>query len=115
MALAITAARHGAAAAAAAQGDAGMLVAGAAGAGAAGAEVPEASLAAVNFPAKAFYLIGAVGIGVTSSEAKRKIQQGSVRLDGEKLLDPNQLFSSPGELDGKVLQLDKKTFRRLVG
>ena len=114
MALAITAARHGAAAAAAAQSDAGMLVAGAAWAGAAAAEVPEASLAAVNFPAKAFYLIGAVGIGVTSSEAKRKIQEGGVRLDGEKLLDPNQLFASPGELDGKVLQLGKKTFRRLV-
>jgi tyrosyl-tRNA synthetase len=111
MALAITAARHGVAAATAAQADAGRLVAGAAGAG---AEVPEASLAAVNFPAKAFYLIGAVGIGVTSSEAKRKIQQGGVRLDGEKLLDPNQMFTSPGELAGKVLKLDNKTFRRLV-
>jgi tyrosyl-tRNA synthetase len=111
MARAITAARHGMAAATAAQADAGQLVAGAAGVG---AEVPEASLAAVNFPAKAFYLIGAVGIGVTSSEAKRKIQQGGVRLDGEKLLDPNQVFTSSGELAGKVLKLDNKTFRRLV-
>ena len=115
MALAITAARHGLAAASAAQADAGRLVAGAAGAGAAEAEVPEASLAAVNFPAKAFYLIGAIGIGITSSEAKRKIQDGGVRLDGEKLLDPNQLFDSPEQLDGKVLQLGKKTFRRLLG
>jgi tyrosyl-tRNA synthetase len=51
MALEITRARHGAAAAAAAQADAASLVGGAAGAGAAEAEVPEASLAAVNFPA----------------------------------------------------------------
>ena len=58
--------------------------------------------------------IGAVGIGVSSSEAKRKIQDGGVRLDGEKLLDPNQLFAGPEELDGKVLQLGRKTFRRLV-
>jgi tyrosyl-tRNA synthetase len=85
------------------------------GAGAAAADVPEASLAAVNFPARAFYLIGAVGIGVTSSEAKRKIQDGGVKLDGKKLLDPNQVFASPEELQGKVLQLGKKTFRRFVG
>ena len=115
MALAITAARHGEAAALEAQAKAGRLVAGGGGAGAAEAEVPEASLAAVNFPATAFYLIGAVGIGVTSSEAKRKIQDGGVRLDGKKLLDPNQVFASPEELQGKVLQLGKKTFRRLVG
>jgi tyrosyl-tRNA synthetase len=114
MALEVTRQRHGEAAARQAQADAASLVGGAAGAGAAEAEVPEASLAAVNFPAKAFYLIGAVGIGVTSSEAKRKIQDGGVRLDGEKLLDPNQVFASPEELHGKVLQLGKKTFRRLV-
>ena len=114
MALEITRQRHGGEAAAQAQADAVRLVGGAAGSGAADAEVPVASLAGVNFPAKAFYLIGAVGIGVTSSEAKRKIQEGGVRLDGEKLLDPNQVFASPEELMGKVLQLGKKTFRRLV-
>jgi tyrosyl-tRNA synthetase len=114
MALEVTRHLHGEAAARHAQVDAATLVGGAAGAGAVEAEVPEASLAAVNFPAKAFYLIGAVGIGVTSSEAKRKIQDGGVRLDGEKLLDPNQVFVSSDELHGKVLQLGKKTFRRLV-
>jgi tyrosyl-tRNA synthetase len=35
-----------------------------------------------------------------------------VRLDGEKLVDPNQEFASAAELQGKVLQLGKKTFRR---
>jgi len=113
MALAITRQRHGLAAAQQAQADAGRLVAGGVG-GAADAEVPEASLAAVAFPAKAFYLIGAVGLGISSSEAKRKIQDGGVRLDGEKIGDPNQLFTSPQELTGKVLQIGKKTFRRLV-
>jgi tyrosyl-tRNA synthetase len=115
MALEITRQRHGEAAALRAQADAARLVGGASGTGAAVAEVPEASLAAVNFPAKAFYLVGAVGIGVTSSEAKRRIQDGGVRLDGKKLVDPNQVFASPRELEGKVLQLGKKTFRRLVG
>jgi tyrosyl-tRNA synthetase len=112
MALAITAARHGLVAARSAQADAGLLVSGGAGAGAAEAEVPEVSLAAVNFPAKAFYLLGAVGIS-TSSEAKRRIDRGEVKLDGVKI-DPQREFSSPAELDGLILQWDKKTFRRFV-
>jgi tyrosyl-tRNA synthetase len=114
MALEITRWRHGSAAAQQAQADASLLVAGASGAGAAEAEVPQASLAAVNFPAKAFYLLSALGVCASSSEARRQIQGGGVKLDGEKLLDPNQEFADAASLTGKVLQLGKKTFRRLV-
>jgi len=114
MALEVTRQRHGQAAADQAQADAGKLVGGAKGSGAADAEVPEASLADVNFPAKAFYLLSAVGICASSSEARRQIQGGGVKLDGEKLADPNQEFAGPDQLAGKVLQLGKKTFRRLV-
>jgi tyrosyl-tRNA synthetase len=114
MALEVTRQRHGQAAALQAQADAGKLVGGASGSGAADADVPEASLAAVNFPAKAFYLLSAVGICASSSDARRQIQGGGVKLDGEKLSDPNQEFSAAAELEGKVLQLGKKTFRRLV-
>jgi tyrosyl-tRNA synthetase len=111
MALAVTASRHGEVAARRAQLDAAMLVGGAT---AIAEEVPEVSLAAVNFPAKAFYLLSAVGLCASSSEARRQIQGGGVKLDGEKLSDPNQEFAAPGQLAGKVLQLGKKTFRRLV-
>jgi tyrosyl-tRNA synthetase len=114
MALEITRQRHGESAARQAQADAATLVAGAAGRGAAAAEVPEASLAAVNFPARAFYLLSALGLCASSSEARRQIQGGGVRLDGEKLLDANREFVCASELNGKVLQLGKKTFRRLV-
>ena len=114
MALEVTRQRHGLAAAQQAQADAATLIGGATGAGAADAEVPEASLAAVNFPAKAFYLLAAVGICASSSEARRQIQGGGVKLDGLKLADPNEEFTTAAELDGKVLQLGKKTFRRLV-
>ncbi len=113
MALEITRQRHGEAAVQAQQ-DAATLVGGATGLGAADAEVPEASLAEVNFPAKAFYLLSVVGICASSSEARRQIQGGGVKLDGQKLADPNQEFASAEELSGKVLQLGKKTFRRLV-
>lgn len=111
MALAVTASRYGMEVAQKAQADAATLVAGS---GAAAADVPEASLAAVNFPAKAFYLLSAVGICASSSEARRQIKGGAARLEGEKITDPNQEFASVSELEGKVLQLGKKTFRRLV-
>jgi tyrosyl-tRNA synthetase len=114
MALEVTRLHHGEAAAAQAQADAARLVGGASGRGAADAEVPEASLAGVNFPARSFYLLSALGLCASSSEARRQIQGGAVRLDGEKLDDPNQEFSSPAELSGKVLQLGRKTFRRLM-
>ncbi|MCX5938985.1 MAG: tyrosine--tRNA ligase [Cyanobium sp. LacPavin_0920_WC12_MAG_62_9] len=114
MALEVTRQRHGLAAAQQAQLDAATLVGGAAGSGAADAEVPAASLAQVKFPAKAFYLLAAVGICASSSDARRQIQGGGVKLDGAKLADPNQEFADASELDGKVLQLGKKTFRRLV-
>jgi tyrosyl-tRNA synthetase len=115
VALEITRQRHGEEAALAAQADAARLVAGGSGADAAAAEVPEASLAGVNFPAKAFYLLAAVGLCASSSEARRQIQNGGVKLDGEKLADPNREFRAAAELEGKVLQLGRKTFRRLVG
>ena len=111
MALAVTASRYGTEVAQKAQEDAATLVGGSA---AAAADVPEASLSAVNFPAKAFYLLSAVGISASSSEARRQIKGGAARLEGEKITDPNQEFASASDLEGKVLQLGKKTFRRLV-
>ena len=111
MALAVTASRHGMELALKAQADAALLVGGG---GDAAADVPEASLSGVNFPAKAFYLMSAVGICASSSEARRQIKGGAARLDGEKIMDPNREFCSVSELEGKVLQLGKKTFRRLV-
>jgi len=110
MALAVTASRHGLDAARKAQADAARLVGGA---GDAQADVPEVSLAEVNFPAKAFYLLSAVGLCASSSEARRQIKGGAARLDGQKIEDPNREFASVEELEGKVLQLGKKTFRRL--
>ncbi|MBM5802496.1 MAG: tyrosine--tRNA ligase [Cyanobacteria bacterium K_DeepCast_35m_m2_155] len=114
MALEVTRARHGLPAAQQAQADAANLVGGARGSGAAAAEVPEVSLAVVNFPAKAFYLLSAVGLCSSSSDARRQIQGGGIKLDGEKIADPNVEFATAAALDGKVLQLGKKTFRRLV-
>jgi tyrosyl-tRNA synthetase len=76
--------------------------------------VPEFSLGTITFPAKLFYIVGATGLCASSSDARRQIQGGGVKLDGEKLSDPNQEFENPQGLMGKVVQVGKKKFVRLV-
>jgi len=76
--------------------------------------VPEFSMAEVEFPVKIFYLVAASGLCSSSSEARRQIKGGAVRLDGDRLSDENQTFDTPESLNGKVLQVGKKKFVRLV-
>ncbi len=76
--------------------------------------VPEFSLAGVQFPVKLFYLVSASGLCKTSSEARRQIQGGAVRLDGDRVGQADQVFETPEQLHGKVLQLGKNKFVRLV-
>lgn len=101
---------HGEAAAQQAQQDAVNLVQGAGGA----ESVPEFSLAEVNFPAKAFYLLGATPLCDSSSEARRHIKGGAVKLEGDRISDPNLTVETASDLYGKVLQVGKKKFVRLV-
>jgi tyrosyl-tRNA synthetase len=50
---------------------------------------------------------------VSTSEARRALKQGGVRLDGEAL--PADPLDRPlDELDGHVLQLGKRRFARLA-
>ncbi|WP_040483452.1 tyrosine--tRNA ligase [Lyngbya aestuarii] len=77
--------------------------------------VPEFSLTEVEFPAKLFYILNASGLCKSSSEARRQMQGGGVRLDGEQITDVNLIFDSIDDLNGRVLQLGKKKFVRLVG
>lgn len=78
------------------------------------AAVPEFSLAGVQFPVKLFYLLSASGLCASSGEGRRQIQGGAVRLEGERVSDFNLTFETPKQLDGKVLQVGKKRFVRLV-
>lgn len=76
--------------------------------------VPAFSLSGVQFPAKLFYILSASGLCQSSSEARRQIQGGAVRLDGDRLTQVDLTFDSPTDLDGKVLQVGKNKFIRLV-
>lgn len=77
-------------------------------------EVPEYSLAELEFPIKLFYLLNASGLCKSSGEGRRKIQEGGVRLDSEKITDTDATFNTSAELQGKVLQLGKKKFVKLI-
>lgn len=76
--------------------------------------VPEFSLSSVQFPAKLFFLVSASGLCKSSSDARRQIQGGAVKLDGEKVDDVDRTFDAPNALLGKVLQLGKNKFVRFV-
>jgi tyrosyl-tRNA synthetase len=54
----------------------------------------------------------ASAFGGSRSEARRAIAGGGVRLDGE-VVGPDVLDLPAGELDGRVLQVGKRRFRRL--
>ncbi len=76
--------------------------------------VPEFALSGIEFPAKIFYIVSAAGLCNSSSEARRQIQGGGVKLDGDRISDPNLTFDAPTDLAGRVLQVGKNKFVRLV-
>jgi tyrosyl-tRNA synthetase len=50
--------------------------------------------------------------GLSASEGRRLVEQGGVKLDGEQLGD-GELDLPPGRLDGALLQVGKRRFKRL--
>ncbi|MEX2275600.1 MAG: tyrosine--tRNA ligase [Actinomycetota bacterium] len=58
-------------------------------------------------------LVATAGLAPSNAEARRQIEQGGVRLDGEALTDP-ALELAPEELRGKVLQVGRRRFVRIV-
>ncbi|MEM6613186.1 MAG: tyrosine--tRNA ligase [Cyanobacteria bacterium P01_C01_bin.72] len=79
-----------------------------------GEDIAEYSLSEVEFPAKLFYILGASGLCKSSGEGRRLIKDGGVRLEGDRQTDVNLTFDSADVLAGKVLQVGKKKFVRLV-
>ncbi|MEN9203565.1 MAG: tyrosine--tRNA ligase [Thermostichus sp. DG_1_6_bins_120] len=76
--------------------------------------IPEFSLAQLQYPAKLSYILRESGLCKSAADARRQIQGGAVRLDGQKIEDPEIEFLSSEQLEGKILQVGKKFFRRLV-
>lgn len=57
-------------------------------------------------------LMATLGLAASNSAARRLIEQGGVRLDGEPVTDPKAEYPL-GELKGKVLQVSRRRFLRL--
>jgi len=76
--------------------------------------VPKFSLSQVDFPAKLSCILSASSLCKSSSEARRQIQGGAVKLDGDRISQIDIAFNASTDLDGKVLQVGKIKFLRLV-
>ena len=75
-------------------------------------EIPVISLNDAKFPLKFFYLLSFLKLYNSSSESRRSIKGGGVKLDSEKILNPDIIFNSKEELVGKILQIGKKITKR---
>ena len=79
-------------------------------------EVPEVSLPADLVRDGRIWVpkaLVAAGLASSNAEARRAVEQGGVRLDGEPLTDPDEELSVDA-LVGGVLQLGRRRFARIV-
>ena len=75
-------------------------------------EIPIISLKEIVFPVKFFYLLSSLNLFKSSSESKRSIKGGGVKIDSYKLVNPDLVFDSKEDLSGKILQIGKKIIKR---
>jgi tyrosyl-tRNA synthetase len=76
--------------------------------------VPEFALKQITYPCKLNYLMKVSGLSPSTSEARRQIQGGAVKLEGERIEQEDYTVASAAELVGKVLQVGKKKFIRFM-
>jgi tyrosyl-tRNA synthetase len=58
-------------------------------------------------------LLAEYGLAASNSDARRQIEQGGVRIDGEPVGDP-ELEVSVADLPGKVIQVGRRKFVRVA-
>jgi tyrosyl-tRNA synthetase len=73
-------------------------------------EIEEFELPAED-PVSVPHLVNAAGLSKSVGEARRLLEQGAIKVDGEKLTDGEQ---ARDRLSGRVLQVGKRRFVRLV-
>ena len=76
--------------------------------------IPIVELDGIDFPIKFFYLLSQLKFFNSSSEAKRSVQGGGVRIDNLKITNPNLVLNSKEELKGKIIQIGKKITKRFI-
>ncbi|EAX48252.1 tyrosyl-tRNA synthetase [Thermosinus carboxydivorans Nor1] len=73
--------------------------------------MPEISLPASDAPVWLPKLLVQLGLAVSNSEAKRAIQQGAVKINGEKITNVDEEVTIA---DGMVVQVGKRKFAKIV-
>jgi tyrosyl-tRNA synthetase len=76
------------------------------------AEVPEVSIENIEFPCRLVNMLKDLNLVNSTSDARRKIKNGSVRLNGIKVTDENHIVDS--SVAQQIVQLSKKEFFKLV-
>jgi tyrosyl-tRNA synthetase len=80
------------------------------------ADIPEVPIPATALRDGSVWLpklLVGTGLAASNGAARRAVQQGGVRLDGNPLADPEAEFE-PSDLHGKVLQVGRRHFVRLT-
>ena len=74
-------------------------------------EMPEVTVAADGKPMAIAQVLKAAGLNASTSEAMRMIEQGGIRMDGEKVSDKALSLSAGSTV---VLQVGKRKFARVT-
>jgi len=81
--------------------------------GAAPTEIAEVTVAAADLPMPLSRLLATAGLVPSNKEGRRKIEQGGVRIEGERVADADLEVDAAG-IDGRVLQVGKRAWARIV-
>jgi tyrosyl-tRNA synthetase len=80
-------------------------------------DIPEVKLPVSLGPADRVWLarlLAEFGLARSNSDARRLIEQGGIRIDGQRVTDP-ELEVAVADLPGKVLQVGTRKFVRIAG
>ncbi|MGZ6975983.1 MAG: tyrosine--tRNA ligase [Acidimicrobiia bacterium] len=72
-------------------------------------EVEERDVAASELPTQWFRLLARLALATSNKDARRKIEQGAVRLDQEKVTDPDQEVAA-ADIDGRLISVGKRAW-----
>jgi len=76
--------------------------------------VPEFDSTSLDLPIKLVNLLTLTKLSSSNADGRRQIEGGAVRLDGEKIEDFNLVINSSSEILGKIIQIGKKKFIRII-
>jgi tyrosyl-tRNA synthetase len=76
-------------------------------------DVPDREVGAAEFPMRLATLLARVELVQSNKEGRRKIEQGGVRLAGERVVD-SDVEVDAATVDGQMLQVGKRAWARVV-